>query len=634
MVRNYKKKKLPKYDNDSLLLAMETVTKEGKSIRSVAKVFNIPFQTLRKHVLNPNLKCGSGVQTVLSEVEEDHLAHALVYLSECGLPQGRRMLKQIVASFMKSVGRSNPFKDDTPGKDWVQGFEARNRAVLTKRKPEILTVARSKALTSVVVDEFFKMWEDLIMRNNFQEAPDRVFNCDETGLTTNPVHEPVYVGRGAKDAYLKTPNCGKTMFSVLFCASATGKFLPPFTVYKSKNLYDTWTKGGPKSAGYGCSESGWMQDLNFEAWFISIFIPFVSDYEKPVLLTFDGHNSHLTYNTVKEAIQNQIIIMCLPPNTSHALQPLDVGVFKSVKASWRIILTDWFRDSRLKTVDKAVFPLLLKKLWACLNPSHAVNGFRGSGLLPVNRSAVDHRVLAETSRRDDKEVMTPRKALREAIIQSVSPDPDLQVPSKTRRRVQHATGEILTEETVLNRLEEEEKSRKEKKKKTGGNGRSRTGVKRKKKTSVDDLFLETLASLDETLEEEPGTSEHQLVGDTTEIVESGQENDDEEDIDSETAVHVSDPNNNVVNLSKLEEGVSYVLAMYEGSCFPGLVLNMKKKSVEVSCMSKSGLFGWKWPQPPDLHDYPPEDLVAVIKPPKALNKRNNFSVPEADKYWE
>ena len=313
MVRNYKKKKQPKYDQDSLLLAMETVIKEGKSIRSVAKDFNIPFQTLRKHVLNPNLKCGSGVQTVLSEVEEDHLAHALVYLSECGAPQGMCMLKQMVASFMKSLGRSNPFKDDVLGRDWVEGFEARNKAVLTRRKPEILTVARSKALTSQVVNEFFKMWEALILKHNFQEAPGRVFNCDETGLTTNPVYEHVYVGKGSKDAYLKTPNFGKTMFSVLFCASAT--------------------------------------------------------------------------------------------------------------------------------------------------------------------------------------------------------------------------------------------------------------------------------------------------------------------------VHVTEANNNLVNLSRLEEGVTYVLDMYEGSCFPGLVSKLNKKSVEVSCMAKNGLFGWRWPIQPDLHAYPPEDLVAVIEPPRALNKRNNYSRP-------
>ena len=285
------------------------------------------------------MKIGGGVSTVLSAEEEDHLAHALVYLSECGQPQGHRALKQMVASFMLSLGRPNPFKDNIPGKAWILGFEARNKAVLTKRKPEILTVARSKALTSEVVNKFFEMWEDVVMINMLQDEPGRVFNCDEIGLNTNPVHGQVYVSRGSKDAYMKTPNCGKTMFSVLFCSSATGQYLPPFTVYKTKNLYDTWTKGGPKDAGYGCSESGWMQDFNFESWFISLFVPFVSEYRKPVLLTFDGHNSPLTYNTVNKAMENRIILLCLPSNTSHALQPLDVGVFKSVKAYWRIILT-------------------------------------------------------------------------------------------------------------------------------------------------------------------------------------------------------------------------------------------------------------------------------------------------------
>ena len=123
----------------------------------------------------------------------------------------------------------------------------------------------------------------------------------------------------------------------------------------------------------------------------------------------------------------------------------------------------------------------------------------------------------------------------------------------------------------------------------------------------------------------------QFLRDVTEVVESVDEN---EDNDEETAVHGTEPNNNVVNLSRLEEGVTFVLAMYGGSCFPGLVSKLNKKSVEVSSMSKSGLFGWKWPHQPDLHAYPPEDLVAVINPPKALNKRNNYSVPEADKYWK
>ena len=167
--------------------------------------------------------------------------------------------------------------------------------------------------------------------------------------------------------------------------------------------------------------------------------------------------------------------------------------------------------------------------------------------------------------------------------------------------MQHATGEILTEETFLIRLEEEEKTRQEKKKnqgrKTAVRGRNKSDLKRKNKTSVDVLFLGALASVDENFEEEPGTSENQLrIEDVGEGVESVKENK-----DKEIAVHGTEPDNNAVNLSRLEEDVTYVLAMYEGSCFPGLVFKLNKKSVEVSCMSKSGLFGWKWPHQPDLH---------------------------------
>ena len=51
----------------------------------------------------------------------------------------------------------------------------RNRAVLTRRKPEILTVSRSKALTGAVVDMFFSMWEALMSEHSFQGNPSRVF---------------------------------------------------------------------------------------------------------------------------------------------------------------------------------------------------------------------------------------------------------------------------------------------------------------------------------------------------------------------------------------------------------------------------------------------------------------------------
>ena len=45
-----------------------------------------------------------------------------------------------------------------------------------------------------------------------------------------------------------------------------------------------------------------------------------------MLLIQDGHSSHITVGLIQLAKENDIRIMCLPSNTTHVLQPLDVGV--------------------------------------------------------------------------------------------------------------------------------------------------------------------------------------------------------------------------------------------------------------------------------------------------------------------
>lgn len=152
--------------------------------------------------------------------------------------------------------------------------------------------------------------------------------------------------------------------------------MPPFIVYKGLHLYDSWTKNGPPGAWYAVTKSGWMEDTVFESWFKQ-FVISVTHIEKPLLLIFDGHGSHLTFNTIKNAMDNNIIILCLPPNTSHAFQPLDVGVFGPLKLEWKRILKRWFRESLLKKVDKAVFPSLVKKLFENVFDRNAMAGVRG-----------------------------------------------------------------------------------------------------------------------------------------------------------------------------------------------------------------------------------------------------------------
>ena len=43
--------------------------------------------------------------------------------------------------------------------------------------------------------------------------------------------------------------------------------MPPYIIYKSINLYDSWCRDGPPGTGYNTSASGWMEEQTFDDWF-------------------------------------------------------------------------------------------------------------------------------------------------------------------------------------------------------------------------------------------------------------------------------------------------------------------------------------------------------------------------------
>ena len=85
------------------------------------------------------------------------------------------------------------------------------------------------------------------------------------------------------------------------------------------------------------SENGWTDDILCKEWFIKSFIPQATarnTSSKPILLIYDGHGSHDTLDLIEIAREHNIILFCLPPHTTHKLQPLDVGVFGPFSRAW------------------------------------------------------------------------------------------------------------------------------------------------------------------------------------------------------------------------------------------------------------------------------------------------------------
>lgn len=71
----------------------------------------------------------------------------------------------------------------------------------------------------------------------------------------------------------------------------------------------------------------------FLKWFRMVFLKHASK-ERPLLLTMDNHESHITLALVEEARANNVELFCLPPHTTHLLQPLDVVMFRPLKKSF------------------------------------------------------------------------------------------------------------------------------------------------------------------------------------------------------------------------------------------------------------------------------------------------------------
>ena len=70
------------------------------------------------------------------------------------------------------------------------------------------------------------------------------------------------------------------------------------------------------------SEKGYSSQVIGQQWMETVFDPQTQDIAKgrTRLLIVDGHCSHFTYELLDYAATHDIIVICLPPHTTHALQ--------------------------------------------------------------------------------------------------------------------------------------------------------------------------------------------------------------------------------------------------------------------------------------------------------------------------
>ena len=93
-------------------------------------------------------------------------------------------------------------------------------------------------------------------------------------------------------------------------------------------------------------------------------------------MLLDGHSTHYTPKLTRAAAKEGVVMLCLPPQTTHAIQPLDVSFFKSLKVHWSAACHQYMVDNPGRVVTKFQFSSLFREaLFKSIKPETVVAGF-------------------------------------------------------------------------------------------------------------------------------------------------------------------------------------------------------------------------------------------------------------------
>ena len=159
--------------------------------------------------------------------------------------------------------------------------------------------------------------------------PQNIYNGDELGLFWRLQANATYK---IKDSFCKLGKQGKDRMTIFLAANMSGTDkLPILVIGKSENPRRKYMIN-QLNVNYYYNPSAWMNGEIFFDYIQKLNCEFIKQ-KSSILLFIDNcsaHPSNLSFSNVK--------IIFLPPNTTSVLQPMDAGIIKCFKGSYRVNL--------------------------------------------------------------------------------------------------------------------------------------------------------------------------------------------------------------------------------------------------------------------------------------------------------
>ena len=236
-----------------------------------------------------------------------------------GYPKSRKDMMALVQQIIESKGMQYTITNG-----WWESF-CKRHPDLTLHAPVALSRARAIATDREVMDNYFDLLEKTMIEYDLVGKPGQVFNMDESGFPLNPKSPKGIFEVGTQNA--AAVNSGnKTQITVLACVNAIGHCLPPMVIFDREKFSMELANGEIPGSIYGFLSNGWIDQDLFDKWFNNHFLHY-APAARPLILLMDGHSSHYHPHRIRKAAEEEVILLALPPNTTHITQPLDKGCF-------------------------------------------------------------------------------------------------------------------------------------------------------------------------------------------------------------------------------------------------------------------------------------------------------------------
>ncbi|CAI7840608.1 unnamed protein product [Closterium sp. NIES-53] len=170
-----------------------------------------------------------------------------------------------------------------------------------------------------------------------------IINADQTPLWLEMPATTTVEETGVCSVPIRSAGYQKQRVTVMLACTADGRKLNPWVFFKRKTL----PKGDfPADVTVACHENGWMDSPGVVRWLEEGVKPFSKPrfgrHAKSSMLVLDSYRGHLTEEVKEKLREMNCVPVIIPSGCTAEVQPLNVCINKSFKASVRQQYQRWF----------------------------------------------------------------------------------------------------------------------------------------------------------------------------------------------------------------------------------------------------------------------------------------------------